>query len=219
MQLAILPRATYVEPPEQQAAPPPLAPPQPQRPEDAEEQPRDERRDDSTPPPEEQQLQAPAEFAVAAQDVALDPTGALRLLGLSPGCRGLPWLLGSAVVGRPVPLAALHAPLPPTPGEPSSQPRPTLPSPWPPRSLPSTVLYFAAQQKRAGGRGGRSRNVVFSQDRGRYVKPMFPKGKVRRLAVDATLRAAAPHQRSRRRRAELAGKAARRVYIEQDDLR
>lgn len=44
-------------------------------------------------------------------------------------------------------------------------------------------------------------------------------GKVRRLAVDATLRAAAPYQISRRRRAAAAGKPARKIYIDQDDLR
>lgn len=32
------------------------------------------------------------------------------------------------------------------------------------------------QQKRLRGKGGRSRNVIFSQERGRYVKPVFPKG-------------------------------------------
>lgn len=44
-------------------------------------------------------------------------------------------------------------------------------------------------------------------------------GKVRRLAVDATLRAAAPYQLSRRRRAAASGKPARKIYIDQDDLR
>ncbi|KAI7835947.1 hypothetical protein COHA_010180 [Chlorella ohadii] len=86
-------------------------------------------------------------------------------------------------------------------------------------ALDPGVLFFALQQKRLRGRSGRSRNVVFSQDRGRYVKPMIPKGKVRRLAVDATLRAAAPYQLSRRRRAAASGKPARKIYIDQDDLR
>ena len=42
---------------------------------------------------------------------------------------------------------------------------------------PPAVLVFAQQQKRLRGRAGRSRNVVFSQERGRYVKPIFPKGR------------------------------------------
>lgn len=80
------------------------------------------------------------------------------------------------------------------------------------------MLVFA-QQQRLRGRAGRSRNVIFSQERGRYVKPVLPRGKVKRLAVDATLRAAAPHQRFRKARAAAAGRPPRRIYIDHDDLR
>jgi hypothetical protein len=42
---------------------------------------------------------------------------------------------------------------------------------------------------------------------------MYAGGKVKRLAVDATLRTAAPYQKSRKARAEAAGKT-RKVYVE-----
>lgn len=48
-----------------------------------------------------------------------------------------------------------------------------------------------------------------------------PGNKVKRLAVDATLRAAAPYQRSRRARQAAAGSGLRerKVYVEKSDMR
>jgi len=78
-------------------------------------------------------------------------------------------------------------------------------------------LIAFSSRERAGKGGGRG--LIFSQDRGRYIKPMLPKGKVVRLAVDATLRASAPYQKSRRERAIGTKKEGRGVFLEQSDVR
>jgi len=85
-------------------------------------------------------------------------------------------------------------------------------------STPIDPDLIAFTSRERNGKGG-GRGMIFSQDRGRYIKPMLPKGKVIRLAVDATLRASAPYQKARRERAVGTKYESRGVHIESGDVR
>ncbi len=74
------------------------------------------------------------------------------------------------------------------------------------------LLLFSSSKSKASNSG--SRSIILSQTRGRYVRPIMPKGKLNRIAVDATLRAAAPHQKSRRIK-----NPKKKIVVEESDFR
>ena len=74
------------------------------------------------------------------------------------------------------------------------------------------LLLFSSTKSKAGNSG--SRSVILSQSRGRYVRPIIPRGKLQKIAVDATLRAAAPYQKSRKLK-----NPRKKIIIEESDFR
>ncbi|APB32457.1 magnesium chelatase ATPase subunit D [Gloeomargarita lithophora Alchichica-D10] len=78
--------------------------------------------------------------------------------------------------------------------------------------LDPELMYFA-QKCQPRTRSG-VRNQSLNQQRGRYVKPILPQGNHPRIAVDATLRAAAPHQNKRRQ-----AQPGKKVVVTGEDVR
>lgn len=82
-------------------------------------------------------------------------------------------------------------------------------------NLENDLTKFGGRQK--SGKGGKS-GLLYSRDRGRFVRPVFPKeGEPLRLAIGATLREAAKNQGARR--AASADPSSKKLIIEPSDVR
>lgn len=79
------------------------------------------------------------------------------------------------------------------------------------------LMYFNKWTRKGKGRKG---SRIFNLERGRFIKAIFPKAKKQgKLAVAATLRAAAPYQKFRRARAKGTSKEGKLVYVDKSDFR
>ena len=76
-------------------------------------------------------------------------------------------------------------------------------------------LNVTPPDQRARHASGRRNVTITDSSAGRYVRSRLPEGKATGLALDATLRAAAPHQMSRRERTD----SSNAVLIEPQDIR
>ena len=79
------------------------------------------------------------------------------------------------------------------------------------------LMYFNKWTRKGKGRKG---SRMFNLLRGRFINAIFPKAdKQGKLAVAATLRAAAPYQKMRRERAKGTSKEGKLVYVDKSDFR
>eukprot|EP00595_Chromulina_sp_UTEXLB2642_P000509 CAMPEP_0196761972 /NCGR_PEP_ID=MMETSP1095-20130614/1296_1 /TAXON_ID=96789 ORGANISM="Chromulina nebulosa, Strain UTEXLB2642" /NCGR_SAMPLE_ID=MMETSP1095 /ASSEMBLY_ACC=CAM_ASM_000446 /LENGTH=834 /DNA_ID=CAMNT_0042112145 /DNA_START=82 /DNA_END=2586 /DNA_ORIENTATION=+ len=86
-----------------------------------------------------------------------------------------------------------------------------------PVNMQDDMMKFGGRQKT--GKGGNS-GIIFSRDRGRYVRPVVPRaGDPVRVAIDATLREAAKNQVYRRAEAVKRGGDPTKIYVEGGDVR
>lgn len=79
--------------------------------------------------------------------------------------------------------------------------------------------FIPPRTQQYGGPGKRNQTGAGAHHSGRYVRAVTPRGKVRELAFDATLRAAAPFQRLRKEKLSPADAASGRVIVTKGDLR